>query len=313
VLDLRPYPREAIAAIAEARARGIRRQLVSLPCDVVIQARPMRSQAMYIQAAGRALRPLDEIAGELSLMDDAYLRRRLIAMSGKPVATILDVVDEGSHSLVTVASLAGLPAKIDLEGRDASRVAQRHKELVERAPWLGDRVETADEIETLLHEIDAFGSTLVPPPDDLPWRMRDGAYELRLPRRVEGERSDGTIDADIYGRIRGFMAGHMKRNGTVIDQEAAARRLGYRRLHFISETLRIAANHDRWEVVVAGGKEPIVLGTRGTLAGVFCDARAWLEARRPSAVRRRMITRERAPRTQQGARNATTRLPVTRR
>jgi superfamily II DNA or RNA helicase len=145
-------------------------------CDVVIQARPMRSQAMYIQAADRALRPLDEIAGELSLMDDAYLRRRLIAMSGKPVATILDVVDEGSHSLVTVASLAGLPAKIDLQGRDASRVAQRHKELVERAPWLGDRVETADEIETLLHEIDAFGSTLVPPPDDLPWRMNDGAY-----------------------------------------------------------------------------------------------------------------------------------------
>jgi hypothetical protein len=102
-------------------------------------------------------------------------------------------------------------------------------------------------------------------------------------------------------------------HGTVIDQEAASRRLGYRRLHFISETLRIAANHERWEVVVAGGKEPIVLGTRGTLAGVFRDARAWLEARRPSAVRRRTVKRERAPRTQQGARNATTRLPVTRR
>lgn len=282
-------------------------------CDVVIQARPMRSQAMYIQAAGRALRPLDGIAGELSITEGAHMRRRLIAMSGKPVATILDVVDEGQHSLVTVASLAGLPAKIDLQGRDAAGVAKRHQELVDRAPWLGERVESADEIETLLHEIDAFGSTLVPPPDDLPWQTKDGRYELPLPRRVDGERSDGSIDADIYGRIRGFMAGHLKRNGTLIDQEEAARRLGYRRLHFTSETLQIAAISDRWEVVVAGGKEPIVLGMRGTLAGVFRDARAWLEARRPSAVRRRIAGRQRIPRTQQDDRRPTTRLPVTHR
>jgi superfamily II DNA or RNA helicase len=97
--------------------------------DVVIQARPMRSQAMYIQATGRALRPIDDAAGRLSDYEAARDRCQLIAESSKPYATILDVVDEGQHSLITVASLNGLPPKVDLQGRNPNSVGRSFEEL----------------------------------------------------------------------------------------------------------------------------------------------------------------------------------------
>jgi superfamily II DNA or RNA helicase len=252
--------------------------------DVVIQARPMRSQAMYIQATGRALRPIDDVAARLSDFDAARDRCRLIAESSKPFATILDVVDEGQHSLVTVASLNGLPPKVDLQGRNPHSVGRSFEELKEKAPWLGERVVSADEIETLLHEINAFGQGLIPPPTDLPWKIQNDQYVLNLPRQIDGERNDGSIEANVYGKLRSVMNAHSRDRGKPLGAEAAARRLGYRRVIYRAEKLQIRQVDGRWSVIVAGGADTTTLGRRTTLSAAFADARSWVEIRRPTAA-----------------------------
>ncbi len=124
---------------------------------VVINARPTKSTALYTQITGRALRPVDEIANELSALEANDVRRSLIAESPKPYAMILDMVDQAQrHQLVTLPSLYGLPPQIDVQGRPVSQVAERFEELLHRAPREAAKVRTAEQIETALYELDAL-------------------------------------------------------------------------------------------------------------------------------------------------------------
>ena len=149
----------------------------------------------------------------------APARRAVIAASRKPYATILDVVDaiDGDHSLITVASLNGLPPKVDLQGRNVYAVSRSYSELEKKAPWLGERVRTAEEIETLLLEVNAFDGPLVPPPTNAPWRILGREYVLALPRRVDGERQNGTIERGVYGTFHHVSERHLHRYCSEFD------------------------------------------------------------------------------------------------
>lgn len=71
----------------------------------IIQARPTKSRLLYMQMIGRGT--------------------RLVA--GKQDCIILDFVDNwASHSVVTIASLFGLPARFDFGGQSVSVVADRY-------------------------------------------------------------------------------------------------------------------------------------------------------------------------------------------
>ena len=145
--------------------------------QVILNARPTKSTTLYTQITGRALRPVDEIAHQLSLTDSALMRRELIEKSFKPAAIIVDLVDQAHrHQLVTLPSLYGLPPQIDAQGRMTAQVAEKFEELLRRDPKRAAKVRTAEEIETALVEIDGFAKPKEVKPTWAPldpdhWRM----------------------------------------------------------------------------------------------------------------------------------------------
>jgi superfamily II DNA or RNA helicase len=124
--------------------------------ETIINARPTKSQTLYTQITGRGLRPVDEIANVLSDAPDPELRRTLIRQSHKQYAVVLDIVDIARrHELITAPTLWGLPAQIDLEGRDIGDISTLYDKLVELDPKMAARVRTASAIETAVVDLQA--------------------------------------------------------------------------------------------------------------------------------------------------------------
>jgi len=158
--------------------------------QVILNARPTKSTTLYTQITGRALRPVDEIAGPLSNTASALNRRELIEKSIKPAAIVIDLVDQAHrHALVTLASLYGLPPQIDAQGRMTAQVADKFEELLKRDPKRAARVRSADDIITALAEIDSVYApveikptwTAVDPMDH--WRMELPAQRVAFDRK----------------------------------------------------------------------------------------------------------------------------------
>ncbi len=153
--------------------------------QVILNARPTKSTTLYTQITGRALRPLDEIAGPLSNTSSALERRELVEKSTKPAAIVVDLVDQAQrHQLVTVPSLYGLPPHIDAQGQMTAQVADKFEELLRRDPKRAAKVRSAEEIETALVEIDAFAAPREIKPT---WQAIDPVDHWRLelpPQRV---------------------------------------------------------------------------------------------------------------------------------
>lgn len=158
--------------------------------QVILNARPTKSTTLYTQITGRALRPVDEIAHDLSNTDSALSRREMIEKSIKPAAIVIDLVDQAHrHQLVTLASLYGLPPQIDAQGRMTAQVAEKFEELLKRDPKKAARVRSADDIITALAEIDAFSAPLEIKPTFMPidpmdhWRMELPAQRIAYDRK----------------------------------------------------------------------------------------------------------------------------------
>ncbi|MBD5635638.1 MAG: DEAD/DEAH box helicase, partial [Candidatus Eremiobacteraeota bacterium] len=122
--------------------------------EVIVNARPTKSTTLYTQVTGRGLRPLDEDAFFLSKLPTPEARRTAIALSRKPYATIIDIVDKARrHQLVTLPTLWDLPAQIDAQGNVISELAEKYEELFREAPREAARARTADAIERALFEL----------------------------------------------------------------------------------------------------------------------------------------------------------------
>jgi superfamily II DNA or RNA helicase/intein/homing endonuclease len=161
--------------------------------QVILNARPTKSTTLYTQITGRALRPVDDIANQLSLTESALMRRELIEKSVKPAALIIDFVDQAQrHQLVTLPSLYGLPPQIDAQGRMTAQVAEKFEELLRRDPKRAAKVRSAEEIETALLEIDGFAAPKEIKPTWAPldpdhWRM------ILPPQRIAWDKSGRPI------------------------------------------------------------------------------------------------------------------------
>jgi superfamily II DNA or RNA helicase len=161
--------------------------------QVILNARPTKSTTLYTQITGRALRPVEEIANQLSSTDSALMRRELIEKSPKPAALIIDFVDQAQrHQLVTLPSLYGLPPQIDAQGRMTAQVAEKFEELLRRDPKRAAKVRSAEEIETALLEIDGFAAPKEIKPTWAPldpdhWRM------ILPPQRIAWDKSGRPI------------------------------------------------------------------------------------------------------------------------
>jgi superfamily II DNA or RNA helicase len=123
---------------------------------VLVNGRPTKSQWVFAQNAGRALRPLRHVARQLGTIPDAKARRDLIAGSAKPGAMIVDVAGTNHKLTVDLVSLLDsgnpdLAETVRKRGRDKSgkpfdptvdfEELRRKREAELLGRWKGFRVE----------------------------------------------------------------------------------------------------------------------------------------------------------------------------
>jgi superfamily II DNA or RNA helicase len=171
--------------------------------EVVIHARPTKSSLVYTQATGRVTRPHPTIAGRLGEMPDDEARRALIAASPKPFAVVIDVVDVTSrHTLQSLPSLFGLPARLDALGRSITGTKDRFEELRQRDPAAAIAQVDVAGIEAKLAEVDVFSVPQLPPQvgavASMQWaEVEQGTrYSIVIPRFSWAQREDGTTIDD---------------------------------------------------------------------------------------------------------------------
>jgi superfamily II DNA or RNA helicase len=111
--------------------------------EVIVMARPTKSRSLYAQMAGRAIRPLEEIAHLLNDEPDAADRRAMIAASRKPGCLIVDFVgNSGRHKLITTADILG--------GKVSDKAKQK---AVEKAQKDGESVRMDEALDAAEAEV----------------------------------------------------------------------------------------------------------------------------------------------------------------
>lgn len=126
----------------------------------IVMLRPTQSWALYVQMAGRGLRPV------------------------KADCIIIDVVDNcDRHSLASVPAILDLPPGIDLEGRTLKETAKAMEQLAEAASFMSSyEPATFTELQTMLRSVDLFGRVDSPPAVEansrLSWLLMPGDYYL---------------------------------------------------------------------------------------------------------------------------------------
>ena len=257
--------------------------------EVIINARPTKSTTLYTQITGRGLRPFEQDAFAVSLFPTAEARRGYIALSGKPYATIIDIVDRARrHELVTLPTLWGMPAQIDAEGRLISELADQYEELFRLAPRQAAKVRTAEQIENTLIEAETEQSQ----GKSAAWQMI-GPEHWRLERaqRVARDRKGRPIP-HFGPRFDGFIE-TSKRVAPKENPEAFAIRMldvDRRTIALQTQLVDVVHRGDVWVAMLANGRGPARdLLSAPTLPDAIAAATARLEVgngavnRRPSA------------------------------
>jgi ATP-dependent helicase IRC3 len=133
----------------------------------ILMARPTKSSLLYTQIVGRGTR----------------------LAPGKSDCLVLDFVDASArHVLGGVATLVGLPAGIDLEGKPAMAIKKQLDLITEKYPWIDvEQVRRARDLELVTSDINFFQSKAPPEIErftHMAWmRTPDGGYRLSLPSR----------------------------------------------------------------------------------------------------------------------------------
>jgi ATP-dependent helicase IRC3 len=119
----------------------------------IIMARPTKSQLLFVQMAGRGTRIPEGI-------DNLLDARAAGTPLPKEDCLLLDVVDNtGRHSLVTLASIFGLPPKTDMKGQTVTKALATFQKVVDERtvdPKVLENVETLEEIPTAVEKADLF-------------------------------------------------------------------------------------------------------------------------------------------------------------
>jgi superfamily II DNA or RNA helicase len=249
--------------------------------EVIINARPTKSTTLYTQVTGRGLRPLDEDAYFLSNLPTADARCGAIALSRKPYATIIDIVDVARrHQLVTLPTLWGMPAQIDAQGRPISKLADDYELLFAKAPREAARARTADAIENALIELEEAAK---------PKSQQAAAWQMITPEHWRLERAPERTARDRKGRPIAHFAqkfeqfvGMAQRIAPHENAEAFALRMlevDRRTVTVESRAVDVTRSGDVWIASSKKGRGPVrVLVTAPSLPDAIAAASARLEA-----------------------------------
>jgi len=249
--------------------------------EAIVNARPTKSTTLYTQVTGRGLRPLDEDAFIVSSFPTAEARRTWLRLSRKPFATIVDIVDQARrHQLVTLPTLWGLPAQIDIQGRHVSAVAEAYELLFERAPREAARARTAEAIEEALAELERGKG---PQPAHIAaWQMIT-AEHWRLetaPQRIVRDRKGQPI-ADFPAKFASLVSLSKKQMPHQNADAYAMRALNVDRRTLAVETrlVEVMRRGDEWVATIKVGRgAPRALVSKPSLPDAIAAASERIEA-----------------------------------
>ena len=167
-------------------------------------ARPTKSALLFTQQVGRGLRLPPGC-------DNLVEAKKQGASFDKQDCIVLDVTDNsGRHSLVTLNTLFGLPANMDLKGQSVVEAGEKVAAVLERAPSVDlEAARSLFELGVAAERIDLFEVKWpqeVLDNSDLRWQKRaEGHYYLTLP---EGEKVE--IFQDLVGKwdVKGCISGN---------------------------------------------------------------------------------------------------------
>ncbi|MBV8353942.1 MAG: DEAD/DEAH box helicase [Candidatus Eremiobacteraeota bacterium] len=225
--------------------------------ETIVNARPTKSQTLYTQITGRGLRPVDEIANVLSDAPDPELRRTLIRQSSKQYAVVLDIIDIARrHELITAPTLYGLPAQIDIEGRDIAAVSEAYDVLVDHDPKLAARTRTAGAIEGAVAQLKAAAANRA---NNATWQpLAENHWRIVLaPQRVARDRN-GKLIANFAQEFAKLVT-EAKRINPNGDAEGFAYRVlnvDKRSVREEAATIDVRPRGDVYVATVEVGKEP---------------------------------------------------------
>lgn len=155
---------------------GIYTEGADIPeCSCAVLMRPTKSWGLYMQMIGRTLRPLPGIVDFEGSTDES--RKVAIALSAKPDAIILDIVDVCSkHDVCSIPGVLDVPANVKSEGHKLTEV----KEAMERVKLCPEAIVPPDvtyqEIEVILDRVKLVrGSMAKSKPQ---WRATVDGYRL---------------------------------------------------------------------------------------------------------------------------------------
>jgi ATP-dependent helicase IRC3 len=157
----------------------------SISC--VILAAPTKSGVVFSQRVGRGTRLFE----------------------GKKDCIILDLVDSTTrHNLITLPTLLGLPAGLNLKGRGLVESAKLVEEKLKQEPRIDvNKILDMDKLDSYVEEVDLFAVHL---PSDVEknstftwFPSYDGGYRLLLPNKDEVKITKNLLDKfEICGKLK---------------------------------------------------------------------------------------------------------------
>lgn len=188
----------------------------------ILLARPTKSGALYVQMVGRGTRLQDGTGNLLTAIEgwtnlDLELKRDCV---------VIDVVDASErHSLITLPTLMGMSASVDLNGGSVVKAIQKIEDAQKLYPQVDfSKLKSLDKLSTLIEQVNLFEvkyPSEVEANSDFKWHNAvDGGFVLSLPNKEQVKIKQNLLDKyDISAIIQGQ---HYKGNRDTVEQAFSA-------------------------------------------------------------------------------------------
>jgi superfamily II DNA or RNA helicase len=166
--------------------------------ECIVLAKPTKSQLLFTQMIGRGTRIPDGVDNILS--HDGPLE--------KTDCLILDVVDSTTkHSLVTLPSLLGLPAELDMKGQKFTKAKEQIERVAQEFPTANlQEIRNLDELKSIAENVALFHVSYPPEVSqlsELAWRKSGDGYMLPVNRDIVTIARDLRDEWWVRGAVNG--------------------------------------------------------------------------------------------------------------
>lgn len=178
--------------------------------ECVCMVRPTRSSTMYTQAIGRGLRPFPAPEALAAMRAEGREPDWI-----KPSCLVIDFVDVSSkHSLITVPTLFGLNANLDMKGQKALETVLKVEEQIAKVPANKQSLVKADQFDDLtkltghIEKIDLLSVPSTPDEvkkhSELSWIEGPGGLLLSTPGKTLSVSQNTLGNYSIYSNVKGL-------------------------------------------------------------------------------------------------------------